>query len=383
MKNSNLIFLHRLIYAFGNAMIKVYIPIIILKQTNNVLLSFLYLAIFSLMSGLLTNILRFSIQKNNIFYIIIQIIPMVAIPIIIAFAPMNILCVLLIAILSGIANGLYFPSLNYLFAKLDKNNNAGKYEIGKDLGEVAFLLVSGFILGSSLSNSILIVCGMAVIFYLCSIIPLFFCYKSLKEFINENTTHIPLIETHKKLKPYDIMFATMGYMQMIIQCVIPIYLYKINVNIESIAIVLATIGLGKVFINYLAQKLTDKKKILLCCTIASIMFVSSCVAIILIQVGVAIYILSVILGLTFPFMHVSTFSLYCKDLEFNGKVADGIVLREMYIFYPRAILFTVFIFVPSFLLMFNIGIISGIIFPFAVKTRLKKNEQFINQIKIK
>ncbi|MCK9575114.1 MAG: hypothetical protein M0R51_04035 [Clostridia bacterium] len=179
---------------------------------------------------------------------------------------------MLIAILSGIANGLYFPSLNYLFAKLDKNNNAGKYEIGKDLGEVAFLLVSGFILGSSLSNSILIVCGMAVIFYLCSIIPLFFCYKSLKEFINENTTHIPLIETHKKLKPYDIMFATMGYMQMIIQCVIPIYLYKINVNIESIAIVLATIGLGKVFINYLAQKLTDKKKILLCCTIASIMF---------------------------------------------------------------------------------------------------------------
>ena len=288
---------------------------------------------------------------------------------------MSIIFVLLIALFSGIANALYFPPLNYLFAKLDNKKNAGKFEIGRDLGEVAFLLISGFLLGSTLTNSTLIVCSIAVVFYLCSVIPLFFCYKSLKSFTSENVKKVPLIETHRKLKPYDLVFATMGYMLIIIQYILPIYLFKININIESIALVLASIGVGKIGVNYLVQLLTNRKKILLCCILASVLFVGSCIAIIIIQVGIPIYIFSVILGLTFPLLHVSTFSLYCKDLEANGQVADGIVLREMYILYPSGLLLGFFMFAPSFLFMFGLGIASGILFPLVVKERLKKNEQ--------
>ena len=375
MNNSNLIFLHRIIYAFGNAMIKVYVPIIIYLQTNSMFLALLFVTFFCLFAGFFANVLRRSIQKNNILYIILQIIPTIAIPILIPFVPMTILFVFIIALLSGLANALYFPALNYLFAKLDFNNNAGKFEIGRDLGEIFFLLISGFILGSSFSNSTLIVCSIAVFFYLISVIPLIFCFKYLKGFANENLVNVPLKITHRKLKPYDLIFASMGFMLILIQYFMPLYLYKINLNIESLAIVLASISLGKIILNYLVQKLIDKKKILLCCIIASIMFVSSSIAIVLIQYGFIIYILSIVLGLSCPLFHVSSLAMYCKDLESNGQVADGIVLREMYILYPVGVFSLLYLIVPSFLLMFFMGIISGIFFPIAVNKRLKFNEK--------
>ena len=68
MKKDNLIFIHRLIKAFADSIIIVFIPLYILKQTNDINLAMLYLITYSLFVIFLMFILKKFIQKYGVFF---------------------------------------------------------------------------------------------------------------------------------------------------------------------------------------------------------------------------------------------------------------------------------------------------------------------------
>lgn len=72
MKKDNLIFIHKLLKAIADSIIKLFLPLYILKQTNDINLAMLYLIIYSSCVMLTMFILKTIIQKFGVFAIMVH-----------------------------------------------------------------------------------------------------------------------------------------------------------------------------------------------------------------------------------------------------------------------------------------------------------------------
>lgn len=77
MKKDNLIFIHKLLKAIADSIIKLFLPLYILKQTNDINLAMLYLIIYSSCVMLTMFILKTIIQKFGVFAIMVHFIPII------------------------------------------------------------------------------------------------------------------------------------------------------------------------------------------------------------------------------------------------------------------------------------------------------------------
>ena len=91
MKKDNLIFIHRLIKAFADSIIIVFIPLYILKQTNDINLAMLYLITYSLFVIFLMFILKKFIQKYGVIAIMLHFIPIIIGEAILELVPISII----------------------------------------------------------------------------------------------------------------------------------------------------------------------------------------------------------------------------------------------------------------------------------------------------
>ena len=95
MDNTNRIFLHKVFKAIADSIIKIFIPLYILKATNNIHLSIIYIGIYSLFVFILQISLKKLYQKHNILCIIIHCIPIIATQIILSFCQIDtIICII-------------------------------------------------------------------------------------------------------------------------------------------------------------------------------------------------------------------------------------------------------------------------------------------------
>ena len=118
--------------------------------------------------------------------------------------------------------------------------------------------------------------------------------------------------------------------------VVPLYLYINNLSFQSVAIFIVLVEFLKVLANTISQILIRKNKSIILVIISFILFFSSIIAIIFVKNNVALYVLSCIASVSFPFTFVPMFGLYCNYLKEKNNVFYGITRRDFDIFSFRA-----------------------------------------------
>ena len=332
MDKGNLIFLHKLFKAIADAIIIVFIPLYILKETNDFRLSIAYLIFFSLFVIFFMFILKKIIQKYGVICIMLHFIPIVATEAILSFININIYSILASAMLMGLSQALYSISINIIFAFSDKKNNVGKFMIATNIGKLLFILASGLIL-SNIENSFMFLSIASTIFYIISIFPIIFAYKELKE----NYDKIDKTKPNIKLNKWFVLFhITFGLFQPIMDNIVPLYLYMNDLSFQAVTIFIVIIELLKIIINYISQILVGKKKSIICVIISFILFMASIIVIIFVKNNLVLYIFSTICALSFPLTFVPMFGLYCNYLKENNNIFNGMTERDFEIFSFRA-----------------------------------------------
>ena len=334
MKNGNLIFIHKLLKSIADSIIIVFIPLYILKETNDIRLSLFYLIVFSLFVLFFMFILKKLIQKYGVLAMIIHFIPIIITEYILSFASINIGIVILCAGLMGLSQALYSIPLNLVFTFGDKKTNVGLFMIAQNVGKIIFTLASGLILSSDITNSFLILSITSSAFYIISIFPILFAYKELKnQYDNTKLNNSERV----KLNPWFIIFhISFGLFQPIMDNIVPLYLYINDLSFQSVTIFIVLVEFLKVIANTISQIAVRYRKSIYLVSISFILFFSSIIAIIFVKNNIALYILSTMASVSFPFTFVPMFGLYCNYLRRNNNVIQGITRRDFDIFSLRA-----------------------------------------------
>ncbi len=335
MANGNNIFIHKLLKAIADSIIIVFIPLYVLKETNDIRLSMAYLIIFSLFVLFFMFVLKKIIQKYGVLSMIIHFIPIIITEYILSFASINIWVIVLCAGLMGLSQALYSIPLNLVFTFGDKKTNVGLFMIATNIGKIVFTLISGYILSSEIKNSFLILSIASTIFYIASIFPIIFAYKTLKD--NYDKNKVDGSSSGIKINKWFILFhIAFGLFQPIMDNVVPLYLYMNNLSFQSVTIYIVLVEFLKVIANFISQILVKKNKHIILVVTSFVFFFSSILAIIFIKNSVALYILSCVASVSFPLTFVPMFGLYCNYLKKNNNVFEGITRRDFDIFSFRA-----------------------------------------------
>ena len=355
MKNkTNLIFCHKLIKAFADSLVKLFIPLIILKNSRSLMLVMLYLTSYYLICGFLNIALKKFLQKYGIVAMILHAFPIIAVQFLITSQITWWLC-LIIAVLGAAGQTLYSVPLNILFAFTDKDVNVAKFQISTNVGKLIFIVFSGFVIGSGLKNSILFLAIAGTVLYLASIVPIVYGYNLLKDAYEKVAKHPPKIE-RKSYKMFNFYHIAFSLVQGVLDTVVPVYLYIENLAIESVAIVMALIEVCKICSNLLAKFMIKHNKSVFCVWISSACLTVGSVLMMIVKDALVLYICSCIIAVSFPLMFVPMFSAFVKKVAAENNQFDGMSYRDVYIAMSRGLMFVPFFVIPSLIAQFLIGI---------------------------
>ena len=339
VNKTNLIFLHKFFKAIANSIIQVFIPLYILKVTGSLMLAMGYLTIYTCFVMFFIFILRKFIQKFGVLAIMLHFIPIIVTEALISFCTIDFGVVFLCALFMGISQGLYSVPINLIFAFSDKHTNVAKFQIPSNIGKLSFVLISGFVLSSTIENNFLIMSVLSIVFYVLSVIPIMYAYKMLKEHYQEKVqlAHQPIkTPLYKKFKWFHVGF---GSFQACMDNCIPLYLYVNNLSFQAVTIVIALIELLKIFANYFAKYLVGKGKQKLCCMIGCVVYFVSLLGLMLFRIPELLYVFSCLSAVSFPLTFVPMFKMYCNYLSSTNNVFDGLVYRDLDIFSVRPIMY--------------------------------------------
>jgi MFS family permease len=265
----------------------------------------------------------------------------------------------LLSFFAGITNPLYFIPLNIYFAKKDRTNNVAKFEVGSVIGKIAFVILNGYMLGSRLNNSLLIMCTFSTILFLISVIPLIIHFKEINKELKESKLK-NLFEVNKNLKKPNMFHLFFGLFSQALYAILPLYLFYSQLSVENVAYVVAITEVLKIATFYFANYLNAKNLNLINYLIGCFVILASSILIIVSNSAILLFIIGIILGITFPFVFVPAFGNYCKNINESNTISEGLILRDFYILLPRGIIFSIFFMIPSFPIMFYIGAISAV-----------------------
>ena len=122
---TNLIFTHKLITAFADSLVKVFIPLIILKGTGDMMLTMIYLCVYYILCAFFNVVLKKFLQKYGIVAIVLHAIPLIALQFVLTMQ-IDIFVCLIVALLASLGQVLYSVPLNLLFTFTDKDVNNNK-----------------------------------------------------------------------------------------------------------------------------------------------------------------------------------------------------------------------------------------------------------------
>lgn len=339
MKKDNLIFLHKLFKAIADSIIKVFIPLYILKETNSIQLAMGYLIIYSIFVLTLMILLKKFIEKYGTLAIMLHFIFIVATMGVLSFVKINFTTVVIVAVLMSFSQAFYSIPLNLIFTFGDKRTNVGKFQIATNIGKLVFTLISGYILSSEMKNSFLFLSISSSIFYIVSIVPLIFSYQELKINYKHSIEEKKDQVLSKIPFGFHLFHIAFGLFQPLMDNVIPLYLYINNLSFKAVTLMIVLVELIKIFINMFSQKMVKKNKDILLVSSSFAMYALSIPCMLLIKIPAVIYVFSCICSVSFPLTFVPMFRLYCNYLREHGNVFNGITYRDIDIFSLRAPLY--------------------------------------------
>lgn len=354
---TNLIFLHKLIKAFADSLIKAFVPLIILKSSGSLQFVALYLVTYYFSTGILNLILKKFLQKYGIFAILLHIIPMVSLQFLLTLNFTWWFCIL-IGFIASFSLVLYSVPFNLLFALSDKNVDVAKFQIATNFGKLIFILFSGYVLTFNFKNSIILLAIIGAILYILSSVPILFGYNLLKEsyVLNANKT---VSLKHCDYKFFNLYHICFGIFQSVVEYVIPIYLYVNYLTFETVAIIMALIEALKILSNIIAKKLVNSGHSTVSIILSVVCFSIGCVVFLFVKIPVVLYICSSLISISFPLVFVPIFKLYCKDINKNNYTFDGMIYRDCFICVGFVLMWAIsYISDANFYLLFSVGILS-------------------------
>ncbi|MBP3431593.1 MAG: hypothetical protein J6K39_01925 [Clostridia bacterium] len=354
---TNLIFVHKTIKAIADSMVKVFVPLLIYQGCQNMLFVMMYLSVLYFLSGILNIVLKKFLQKFGLVAIMLHAVPIIVVQVLLNLSMTWWIC-LLMAIFMAFAQALYSVPINILFSLTDKNVNVAKFEIPTNVGKIIFILLSGYVLSSSFTHSLLLMCIVSSGLYIASTIPLFFSYKMIKQTYAQAAT-APSNMDKRSYRFFNLYHFLFGVFQSVIDVIVPLFLYVEKLTFQSVAIVMALIELCKIGANLLAKLLVKKNLSILSVFLSTGMAIASCVTMIFVKDPLLLYICSCCIGVSFPLLFVPLFSLYVKKIAKDNNQFDGMTYRDFYILTFREVLFLPYYAFPNLLLQLVIGIVSS------------------------
>ena len=369
-KKSNAIFTHKLLKAIADSIIKLFIPLYILKTTGSVELSLGYLTLYSFFVFAFLFIFKKFIQKYGVLAIILHFIPIIITEALFSFCEINFTIVLISSILMAITQTLYSVPLNLIFALQDKKVNVAKFQVATNVGKLIFTLISGLLISSEIKNSFLILSIVSSIFYILCIIPILSSYKILKDEYNKIKIEEP--KAFSQNKWFTIFHITFGCFQATMDNVVPLFLYVNNLSFQAVTILIAVIELLKIAVNYFSKYLVNLKKQKISCYICASMFIISLIGIMFIRNNIALYVMSCICSVSFPLTFVPMFKLFCERINEEGCTISQTTKRDIDIFSCRPLFYATYYLNIGFYGCFSLGI-ACIIIMIICENKLIKN----------
>lgn len=361
--SNNAILIHKMFNAMANNLVKVFIPLLILKKCNNLCYCVIFLVIQALLTATLNYILNKAIKNKPLTMIVLHIIPVCLLQFLITLnSQINIFWVIVYAGLLSLGQTLYSVSANnyFMFEKKDKKNNAGKMEIGSNIGKIIMILIGGFILNTSTINYIITICIVASIFYLISVYPLITIKNNYSESLTKqlNYDQSKDIFTSKDKILYAIYHCSFGIYQAFLDTVLTVYLYINDLQFSKIVIIMASIEVIKIFINAISQKLTKNNGYLYGIIFSFIVFVIGIFIIYFTKNSVLIFIFTTIITACFPFTFIPNMNKYCAKIKTSKNPQFNMTMRDVWIFSLRPVIFLAML-SYNMILGFIMGLIGG------------------------
>ncbi|MBO5344825.1 MAG: hypothetical protein J6A51_02905 [Clostridia bacterium] len=355
---TNLIFLHKLIKSFADSLVKAFVPLIILKNTNSLLLVAIYLIAEYAFFCIFNLGLKKFLQKYGIVAMVLHIVPIIALQFLLTLE-IDIWMCLVLGMLGSLSLSLYSVPLNLLFAFTDKNVNVAKFQIATNIGKLIFILIGGYIIGSDAKNSILFLSIFGTALYVMSIIPILYGYNLMKTKYDKIAAKHPEINkgSYKYFNLYHMFFSMF---QGVLDQVVPLYLYIENLTFESVTIVMALIEVCKIGANLLAKQLVLKKKAKLSCFVSATCFSIGSIVMMTVRVPVVLYICTCAIAISFPLLFVPMFRLFIKKIVRENNQFDGMSYRDVYIAAARPIVFAPCLLISNLMIPFALGLCAAV-----------------------
>lgn len=346
--------IHSLFKSISNSFISLFVPLIIYNQLGYKM-AILYLIVFSLCAGLVPIIMQKLIKKQPVTAICVHIVVAIGAYLIIALSRITVPVLLLVAMLTGIGDGLYYSSITAIISSNKSSKGFSSFKVWQYFGAFIMVLFNGYVLNLGASFSVLVTCGVSLLLYIISIIPFFTVINHINLIGSENVQFRTLVvKTHK----HNLFTAFFGLEDMIMAHVVPLYLAISNLSVDKIAIIVAIINFSKMMITIVANKLYKQKLSFLAIMIGSVLFGVSCLVMAVSGNKILLYIMSVLGGLVFPFFYIPTLNEFQKDIE--GAYAEGMIIREVSVHCLRSFLLLPFIFITNLSWMVALGIIVAV-----------------------
>lgn len=369
---STSIFWHKFLKAIADSIIKLFIPLYILKTTGDIKLSIAYLSIYSVFVLLTMIAFKKFIQKYGVLAIILHFIPIVATEAILSFCTINIWIIVICALLMAITQTLYSIPLNLIFALQDKKTNVAKFQVATNIGKLFFTLISGFLISSEIKNSFLWLSIASSVIYVLCVIPIMSSYKVLKE--KYEVVSIQKPKKFSERKWFSIYHISFGCFQTTMDNVVPLYLYINNLSFKAVTVLIALIELIKIGGNYFAKFLVKCKKEKLSCYICAVIYFVSIVGIMFIKNSIVLYILSCTCSICFPLTFVPMFKTFCNRINAEDCTISETTNRDFAIFSLRPVFYDTYFLGVGFSGFFAMSVASIIIMVFSENKILSKNE---------
>lgn len=354
----NSVFLHKTLNGLADSLIKIFVPVIILKETQNIYLALLFMIVRPLIFVLFNFLLKKFLTKYPTLSIIFHIIPVVILQTIIFFVPINIFVTIILGILSGLFTVFYTVPANLLFVFSDKKLNVSKMEIGTNLGKILFIIIGGFIINNGSVGFLITLTISASLIYVLSIIPFIFGSKLLNVYRIKVKRNLDIFDKKEKLT-FNLFHIAFGSYQVFIDEILPVFLFYNGLNFTAIATLQAGVEVAKLLANILANYLYKKKLSMISIIIASGFYTISLILFLIIKNNIVIYVLSTIVGVSFPLVFIPNFKIFCERMVKKTYLIDEVSNRDFNIFVGRPFLMASYFIGFSFIAPFIFAIICS------------------------
>lgn len=362
---------HKFFYSIVSAAIRVFIPIIIYKQTNSIQMAMFFIVFYSSIAGIMTLALKKLIAKKPFLCMTVSILPLLLIQVILAFFEINIYSTIILGVLLGLSNAFYCSAINIYFSLTSKKIKAGRFAAWSKIGSIVYTIFTGYILGSQVFDSLLVLSVFSFVIFAISMLPLLKHRKEINSYF-KTTKEVSLIEANKKLAREGIFYAFTGVVIFMVGEILPLYLYYNNLSVESVGYVVALTQAAVVAVGYLSDFMIKKKIIELNYLLFAVIPIVCFILVIFIDMPVLLYVISLLLGVSGTIGFSAYFKVYCDKTKRENLVINGHILRDFYNQTPRNLFYSVFFIIPSFPVLFVLGSLSSIgMYVFRLKEKTK------------